>query len=86
MRYEGTPNFWKRLVPPDPDKPVPHLHACPECYEDYPCELDCTLEPDLEREDGTPAGGYFKCDRCDPRDPEPAPVEIWINPDQLSLF
>lgn len=24
-----------------------HYHHCPECYEKYPCDLDCTIEPDL---------------------------------------
>ena len=40
-----------------------HIHRCPECYEHITCLLDCTIEPDLEREDGMPSGSYVCCSR-----------------------
>lgn len=81
MRYVGS-NKW--LLLRDPEDPIAHVHSCTECYDDFPCEEECTLEPDLELDDGTPRGAFSKCDRCEPREPEPTPV--WVNPDQLWLF
>lgn len=42
----------------------PHVHRCPECYEPEPCGLDCTIEPDLALDAGTPCGGYLVCSAC----------------------
>jgi len=41
-----------------------HVHSCPECYEDVPCEHTCSCEEDLRLDDGTPRGAYVVCDRC----------------------
>ena len=41
-----------------------HYHGCPECYEKWPCEENCTIEYDLQ--DGDKAyGAYCVCDQCD---------------------
>jgi hypothetical protein len=62
--YVGTPNAWNRITR-DVGDPIPHRHACPECYEQKPCTQPCTLEPDLEGEDGTPYGSHMLCSACD---------------------
>jgi len=63
VTYRGRPTFWHFLL--DAEDPVPHVHACPECYEHVPCDDPrCTLEPDLELDDGTPAGSHMVCDAC----------------------
>lgn len=36
-----------------------HLHPCPECYQDVPCEDDCTEEPV-----GSPPYAHVVCDSC----------------------
>ena len=62
--YIGNrPSAWRRLMH-EPGEPVAHVHGCPECYEKVACKWRCTLEPDLELDDGTPAGGYMVCDEC----------------------
>jgi len=63
-RYCGRPTFWQKIIIDKDDDPIPHVHSCPECYEDVPCTMDCTLEPDLERDNGTPVGSHCVCDRC----------------------
>ena len=35
-----------------------HVHPCPGCYTDWPCGMDCTIEPDLETDQGLPSGAY----------------------------
>lgn len=61
-RYRGTLNLWARLVA---EAVIGHVHSCPECFEHVPCDDPrCTLEPDLERNDGTPAGSHCVCDSC----------------------
>ena len=60
LRYGG--NAWSKLF--EPDEVCPHVHACPECYEHVPCTMNCTLEPDLELDDGTPCGSHCVCERC----------------------
>ena len=40
-----------------------HYHHCPECYYHYPCELYCTIEPDLY-DNGKDFGAYCLCDDC----------------------
>lgn len=40
-----------------------HYHHCPSCYEIYSCELDCTIEPDLD-DDGKEFGSHCLCDDC----------------------
>jgi hypothetical protein len=45
-----------------------HVHPCPECYEHPWCTYDdCTIEPDLQRDDGTLSGSYVVCDDCKER-------------------
>lgn len=62
MTYRGRFTFWHLLL--DPENPIPHVHACPECYEHVPCTMACALEPDLELDDGTPAGSHMVCGGC----------------------
>ena len=45
-------------------RPTPHVHACPECYEVAPCGLRCTIVPDLQRDNGMPAGSPCVCPGC----------------------
>lgn len=81
--YVVLPNLWQRIAY-EPGEPVRHVHACPECYEDEACTENCTIEPDLEREDGTPAGSHLECSRCCPRELPPPPP--WMPPpEQLAL-
>lgn len=40
-----------------------HYHHCPSCYEKCLCDLDCTIEPDLE-DDGKEFGAHCICDSC----------------------
>ena len=41
-----------------------HAHSCPLCYEHVPCGMTCSVEPDLELDDGTMRGAYVECDAC----------------------
>ena len=62
--YRGTPKtLWDKVIY-DPSTPVVHGHPCPVCYEFKPCTMGCTLEPDLERSDGSPSGSHCVCDDC----------------------
>jgi hypothetical protein len=42
-------------------RPVPHVYACPECYQGQPCGLGCAIVGDL---DGLPAGDICVCGLC----------------------
>lgn len=53
-----------------------HVHGCPVCYENVPCDLDCTIERDLGKtRAGLPFAGYAECEPClgqmAPQDPCP---------------
>lgn len=63
-RYRGGSTVWRLLLEDEWGDNIPHVHGCPECYEHVPCSMACTLEPDLELDDGTPSGGYFVCKSC----------------------
>ena len=44
-----------------------HYHSCPECYEHKPCEMACTIEPDLEDTTYSPVrefGAHCICNEC----------------------
>jgi hypothetical protein len=44
-----------------------HYHSCPECYEKYSCDMDCTIEPDLEdpiAHPGKQFGSHCECASC----------------------
>lgn len=44
-----------------------HYHHCPECYEAKPCEMLCTMEPELEdpvSHPGKTFGAHCICDDC----------------------
>lgn len=41
-----------------------HWHHCPECYEKYPCDMDCTIEPDLF-DNGREFGAHCICFVCE---------------------
>lgn len=57
-----------------------HVHTCPECHEDLPCEQTCAVEPDLEREDGTSRGLHVVCDACAAVKPaEPVDVDAALD-------
>lgn len=62
--YIGRPTAWTRLTREFGD-PVPHRHACPECYEHKDCTYPCTLVFDLEDTDGVPYGSHMVCWSCD---------------------
>lgn len=59
--YIGS-NYWLRLAY-TPGMPPRHVHTCPACHERYECGYGCTLEPDLECDDGTPSGAYCCCSK-----------------------
>lgn len=40
-----------------------HFHHCPEYYYHYPCDLYCTVEPDL-RDNCKDFGVHCLCDDC----------------------
>lgn len=45
-----------------------HYHSCPECYEKWPCDLGCTIEPDLDDPICHPDkifGAHCVCPLCD---------------------
>ena len=47
--------------------PTKHFHGCPECYEKWPCEMECTIEPDLEDAIAYPGmhfGAHCVCNGC----------------------
>jgi len=72
--YLGRPTAWVRVIH-DFGEPVRHRHACPDCYDHWDCLDRCTLEPDLEDEDGTPHGSHYLCPSCEHRSDL---VERWI--------
>ena len=41
-----------------------HVHSCPSCYEHVPCEMRCSVEPDLTLDDGTLRGAFLDCEAC----------------------
>jgi len=55
-------SIWDRLLERETPR---HVHGCPNCYEHLPCLEACSIEDDLELDDGTPCGGYFVCDLCE---------------------
>jgi len=45
-----------------------HYHHCPSCYEKYQCDMNCTIEPDLEDttcHPGKQFGAHCVCDKCE---------------------
>lgn len=42
----------------------PHVHMCPECFEDVPCEDDCTWYGEDVTSTGIPVCHPVICDRC----------------------
>jgi hypothetical protein len=46
-----------------------HYHSCPKCYQDIPCEMDCSIEDDLKK-DNKKFGSYAICDECEITKPE----------------
>ncbi len=82
--YLGRPTSWQRITRVFGD-PVPHVHSCPECYDNFHCTSRCTLEPDLEDE-GVPRGAFIGCPTCQAKweavenallagEPRPEPAE-----------
>lgn len=41
-----------------------HVHQCPSCYEDVPCEDACSCDSDIDRDDGMPRGHQVVCAAC----------------------
>lgn len=41
-----------------------HVHSCPQCFEDVPCEDECHCADDLRLPNGTPRGHHVVCDEC----------------------
>jgi hypothetical protein len=52
-----------------------HFHHCPECYEKVLCELNCTIEPDLQDGDRE-FGSHCVCEHCAAQVKEPT-KEWW---------
>lgn len=48
----------------------PHVHRCPRCYGVEACGLNCTVEPDLALDNGTPCGYFEVCPACARRERE----------------
>jgi hypothetical protein len=45
----------------------PHVHACPECFEDHPCGLNCStgnIETDDDEARGLRRGDACVCGLC----------------------
>lgn len=45
-----------------------HYHHCPECYDKHECDMDCTIEPDLEDDiyhPGKQFGAHCLCPICE---------------------
>lgn len=42
-----------------------HVHPCPNCYRRMPCEMTCSIEPDLSY-GGKLSGAHATCDECEP--------------------
>lgn len=92
-RYIGQ-NYWNRLAY-EPGKPIRHVHSCPCCYTHAVCYGECTLEPDLEQDDGTPSGAHFPCSVTCARElnewlyeayGDDAPKELpYVPPEQIAL-
>ena len=55
-------NYWTRLTYTVGGH-VRHVHSCPICHGEFFCAYKCTLEPDLECDDGTPKGATVCCSR-----------------------
>lgn len=62
--YVGSRLTWWARIARDFGDPIAHRHSCPECYEHVLCTESCTLEPDLEEDDGTPYGSHMVCRTC----------------------
>ncbi len=41
-----------------------HYHHCPVCYDHWSCDMNCTIEPDLE-DNGKQFGAHTTCPSCD---------------------
>lgn len=42
-----------------------HVHMCPECFEDVPCNDWCTWDGESRTNQGAPACHPVICDRCE---------------------
>lgn len=45
-----------------------HYHHCPECYEKWKCQMECTIEYDLQDDQCDPGkqfGSHCICPECD---------------------
>jgi len=49
-----------------------HFHHCPNCYRAMPCEMECSIEPDLASE-GRLFGAHARCNDCGSEEPTPDP-------------
>lgn len=38
-----------------------HWHKCPYCHRAHPCDMNCTIEPDLEGDYGEQFGAHCAC-------------------------
>jgi len=56
-----------------PDLRGNHVHSCPECFEDVPCEDWCTWYGDLVTNAGVPSLHPVVCERCRERDKKSSP-------------
>jgi hypothetical protein len=48
------------------DPPIgPHVHLCPQCFDDVPCEMDCSALEGQRTNDGLPCAHPLVCERCE---------------------
>jgi hypothetical protein len=55
-------DIWLRVTPDN--LKGNHVHTCPICYEDMPCDDECSWEGDYVTNDGIPICHHAICDRC----------------------
>ena len=59
-----------------------HYHKCPECFEKYNCDQDCTLQ-----DAGNSLGANVVCALCENEDkPTPTAPEPSMTPEQWARY
>jgi hypothetical protein len=67
LEFPDGGNVWLKILLDPGERPPRHFHSCPECYRHFLCyDPRCTLEPDLELDDGSPSGSHCLCATCNP--------------------
>jgi hypothetical protein len=67
-----------------------HYHGCPECYEKYSCDMDCTIELDLADSVCYPEkqfGAYCICNGCNSeKEDKYKTKEFWLRYNGFMIF